>query len=114
MSQFREFRRLLASYQGSGAADNLALEVVLGAVARAHELVLGLVPGDDAAKVGAHGVHTVVSEGAIVLDHEVGGITLQALGQGAIASLVGREPGSGLHVIAVGVLGSDTSATATR
>merc|ERR1711966_604950 len=38
------------------AANHLALVVVLRAVARAHELVLGLVPRDDAAKVGADGV----------------------------------------------------------
>ncbi len=39
------------------ASQNLAVLVVLGTVARAHELVGGLVPGNDAAQMGAHSVH---------------------------------------------------------
>jgi hypothetical protein len=49
------------------AADDHAVLVVLGAVARAHELVRGLVPGHDAAKVSAHSVHAEVSKLAILL-----------------------------------------------
>jgi hypothetical protein len=45
-------------------------------VARALELVLGLVPGHDAAEVGAHGVEAVVLDGAVILDDDVGGVTL--------------------------------------
>ena len=37
---------------------HLAILVVLGAVARAHELIGGLVPGNDAAKMGANGIDT--------------------------------------------------------
>lgn len=62
--------------QGRGAADHLTLVVVLGAVARALELVLGFVPGHDAAEVGAHGVEAVVLDGAVILDDDVGGVTL--------------------------------------
>ena len=63
--------------EGRGAADHLTLVVVLGAVARALELVLSLVPGHDAAKVGAHGVEAVVLDGAVILDDDVGGVTLR-------------------------------------
>ena len=62
--------------QGRGAADHLTLVVVLGAVARALELVLSLVPGHDAAEVGAHGVEAVILDGAVILDDDVGGVTL--------------------------------------
>ena len=62
--------------QGRGAADHLTLVVVLGAVARALELVLGFVPGHDAAEVGAHGVEAVVLDAAVILDDDVGGVTL--------------------------------------
>jgi len=61
----------------SGATHHLALEVVLGAVARAHELVLGLIPGHDTSKVSAHSVDTIVLDSRVViLDNQVGGITL--------------------------------------
>ena len=63
--------------EGRGAADHLTLVVVLGAVARALELVLSLVPGHDAAKVGAHGVEAVVLDGAVILNDDVGGVTLR-------------------------------------
>jgi hypothetical protein len=46
-------------------------------VARALELVLSLVPGHDAAKVGAHGVEAVVLDGAVILNDDVGGVTLR-------------------------------------
>lgn len=63
--------------EGRGAADHLTLVVVLGAVARALELVLSLVPGHDASEVGAHGVEAVVLDGAVILDDDVGGVTLR-------------------------------------
>jgi len=59
-----------------GAADHLALVVVLGAVARALELVLRLVPGHDAAEVRAHRVDAVVLDGAVILHDDVRGVTL--------------------------------------
>ena len=60
----------------SRTANHLPVGVVLGAVARALELVLSLVPGHDAAEVGAHGVEAVVLDGAVILDDDVGGVTL--------------------------------------
>lgn len=65
-----------ATHQRRGPADDLALVVVLAAVARALELVLSLVPGDDAAQVRAHGVQAVVSQGAVVLHDQVRGVAL--------------------------------------
>ena len=62
--------------QRGGTADDLALVVVLGAVARALELVLSLVPGDNAAKVGAHSVEAEIGNGAVGLDDDVSGVTL--------------------------------------
>mmetsp|Transcript_28493 Transcript_28493/g.70224 ORF Transcript_28493/g.70224 Transcript_28493/m.70224 type:complete len:254 (+) Transcript_28493:229-990(+) len=95
-------------------ADHLALVVVLGPVARALELVLRLVPGHDAAEVGAHGVQAVVLDGAVVLHDDVRGVTLEALGQGAVAGQVGLEPRPLLDLVAVGVLGRLARAAAAR
>lgn len=48
-------------------------------MARALELVLSLVPRDDATQVRADGVQAEFGQGAIPLDNQVRGITLQAL-----------------------------------
>ena len=64
------------------AAHDLALVVVLRAVARAHELVLGLVPRHDAAKVGAHSVEAVGLNRLVLLHDQVGGIALVVGGGG--------------------------------
>ncbi len=53
--------------------------VVLGAVARAHELVLGLVPGHDAAEVRADGVEAVLLDGLVLLHDQVRRVALEAL-----------------------------------
>jgi len=66
------------------AADHLAGRVVLGAVARAHVLVLSAVPRHDAAKVGADGVDGVVLERAVLLGDQVVGIALEALDERAL------------------------------
>lgn len=79
--------------KGRGAADDLTLRVVLRSVAGALELVLGGVPGNDAAQVRAHGVEAELLD-ARVRDDEVGGVTLQ------IAALSG--PGACRHSV-VGV-----------
>ena len=68
--------------QGGGAADHLALVVVLRAVARALEFVLCLVPGHDAPEVRAHGVDAVVLNAAVILHHEVRGVTLLLMEEG--------------------------------
>ena len=62
--------------------------VVLRAVAWAHELVLGLVPGDDTTQVSAHGVEAVALDGLVLLDDQVGGITLKTLFNNNITSIM--------------------------
>mmetsp|Transcript_26622 Transcript_26622/g.83302 ORF Transcript_26622/g.83302 Transcript_26622/m.83302 type:complete len:348 (-) Transcript_26622:187-1230(-) len=94
------------------AAHDLALLVVLGAVARAHELALGGVPGHDAAEVGAHGGEAVVLERLVVVHDEVGGVTLEALHELASARVVGAQPATLRHVVTEGVLGDRTGAAA--
>merc|ERR1711966_257432 len=98
---------------GGGAAHDLAVLVVLGTVARAAELVSGLVPGHHAAKVSAHSVDAEILQGVVLLGDEVGGITLEALHQLAGASRVGLDPVSKLHVVAEGILGNGATTTAT-
>lgn len=50
--------------------------VVLGAVARADELVFRLVPRHDASQVSAHSHDTVVLDGLVLLHHQVRCVTL--------------------------------------
>ena len=54
----------------------LAVLVVLRAVAGAAELVRRLVPGHNAAQVRAHSVDAEGLKGAVLLGHQVSGITL--------------------------------------
>ena len=96
----------------SRTANHLPGGVVLGAVARALELVLGLVPRDDAAQVRANSVQPEVREGTILLDDQVRGVTLQALRERVVARQVRLEPFSLLDVVAVRVLSRLTGATA--
>ena len=51
-------------------------------------------------------------ESAVVLTDEVGGIALQALGEGAVVGLVLLDPLAGPHLIAQGVLGCQASCVA--
>ena len=95
------------------AADHLTLGVVLRAVARALELVLSLVPGDDATQVRAHRVQTKVSERPILLDDQVRGVTLQALRERVVARQVRLEPRRLLDVVTVRILRGLTGTTAT-
>merc|ERR1719276_377564 len=95
----------------SRATDDLALVVVLRAVARAHEFVLGLVPRDDAAEVGADRDEAVVRDGLVLLNDEVSGVALEALDELALADLVGLEPALEGHVVAERVLRDDAAAT---
>ena len=95
------------------AADHLTLGVVLRAVARALELVLSLVPGDDATQVRAHRVQTKVRERPILLDDQVRGVTLQALRERVVARQVRLEPRRLLDVVTVRILRGLTGATAT-
>ena len=96
----------------SRTANHLPVGVVLGAVARALELVLGLVPRDDAAQVRAHSVQPEVREGTILLDDQVRGVTLQALRERVVARQVRLEPFSLLDVVTIRVLSRLTGAAA--
>lgn len=64
------------TYQRSRSSNNFALVVVLRSVARAHELVLGLVPWHDTTKVGAHGVDAICGQCSVVLHNKVGRVAL--------------------------------------
>ena len=57
--------------EGCGATDDVAIRGILGAMARAHELVVGSRPRNDATKMGAHSVQAVCLKGLVLLDDEV-------------------------------------------
>ena len=82
-------------------------------MARALELVLSLVPRDDATQVRADGVQAEFGQGAIPLDNQVRGITLQALRQRVVTRQVRLQPRSALDVVTVGILSRLASATTT-
>merc|ERR1719305_1967054 len=86
------------------ATNDLAGEVVLGAMARADVLVGGAVPRHDAAEGRAHGVDGVVLNRAILLHDQVVRVALEALHQRATGEGVLLRPLSADHVIAQGVL----------
>lgn len=67
----------LGTHKRGRPADDLALGVVLRPVARAHELVLRLVPRHDATQVSAHGVDPECRDGEVLLDGQVRGVTLR-------------------------------------
>ena len=64
------------THQRSRSSDNTTLAVVLGAVARADELVLRLVPRHDAPEVSAHRVDPVRRKCVVVLHNQVRRISL--------------------------------------
>lgn len=80
-------------------------------VARAHELVGGLVPGNDATQVSADSVDAKVLHLALVGDDEVGGIALEALDELAVAG-VGLDPLSDDDIVAKGILSQEAAAVA--
>ncbi len=96
--------------EGSRAADNLAVLVVLAAVAGAAELVGSLVPGHNASQVSANGINTELLKSLVIIDNKVGGIALKTLDEGAVAGGVGLEPLLDDDVIAEGILGDETCA----
>ncbi len=57
------YERSKPEHNGISGCTNLAVLVVLRAVARAHELVSGLVPGHNAAQMGAHRIHAWIEAG---------------------------------------------------
>lgn len=82
-------------------------------MARAHELILGLVPWDDATQMRAHSVESIILKiGLIIRDDEIGGISAEALDEFARASEVRVDVSLLLDVGAEGVLCDDTSVAA--
>mmetsp|Transcript_56832 Transcript_56832/g.103921 ORF Transcript_56832/g.103921 Transcript_56832/m.103921 type:complete len:233 (-) Transcript_56832:142-840(-) len=67
--------------EGSWATYNFASCVVLGAVARAHELVLSPVPWHHATQVCADSVESVIFDLLVLGNNEVGGIAPDTLDQ---------------------------------
>mmetsp|Transcript_113177 Transcript_113177/g.200698 ORF Transcript_113177/g.200698 Transcript_113177/m.200698 type:complete len:274 (-) Transcript_113177:656-1477(-) len=67
--------------EGSWATYNFASCVVLGAVARAHELVLSPVPWHHATQVCADSVESVIFDLLVLRNNEVGGIAPDTLDQ---------------------------------
>ena len=63
----------------SGRGSYLAVLVVLRSVAGAAELVGGLVPGNNASQVSANSVDSKALESLVIVDDEVGSITLSML-----------------------------------
>jgi len=99
--------------QRSWPVDDHAVGVVLGAVAWAHELVVGLGPWDDAAKVSAHSIAGEVLD-AIVCGEDVGRVAIEALQElWHRLGIVSLHPVGDGHSVAVLVTSRDTSA-ATR
>merc|ERR1719183_2175360 len=99
--------------KGSGAANDGTGGGVLGSVAGAHELVVGGGPRDDTAKVGADGVEAVGLKGFVILDDKVSGISLEALGEGAVTDGLLGKVVLGEKVVTKGVLGGDAASSAT-
>mmetsp|Transcript_89274 Transcript_89274/g.277603 ORF Transcript_89274/g.277603 Transcript_89274/m.277603 type:complete len:263 (+) Transcript_89274:164-952(+) len=98
--------------QRRGAADNLAVLVVLGAVARADELVRGPDPRHDAAQVRAHGVDAKVLD-AVLGGDEVGGFAPEPLHELTVVWLVGFDPIGDLDRVPVDVAGQRRATAAT-
>jgi hypothetical protein len=83
-------------------------------VARAFELVLSLVPRNDATQVRAHGIDAKVTNFTPRIDHQVSRVTLQTLRQSVITRQVVLQPSRLLDVVTGGVLGRLAGATTTR
>lgn len=85
----------------------------LRSVARAHELVVGGRPRDDASQVSAHGVEAVVLEGSVLLNDKVGGISLKALGEGVVTGLLRGEVLLLENFVSKGILGGGSASSAS-
>lgn len=74
------FDMFQCEWQRGGPANDSAGRCVLRSVARAHELILGLVPRDDTSQMGAHSVEGVILEiRLIICDDEISGIAAKPL-----------------------------------
>mmetsp|Transcript_33262 Transcript_33262/g.61833 ORF Transcript_33262/g.61833 Transcript_33262/m.61833 type:complete len:203 (-) Transcript_33262:60-668(-) len=86
---------------------------VLGSVAGALELVLSGVPRNNASKVGADGVKSVAVESVLLVDDEVGRVTLDTLNKVTGVLLVGLEPLGGGDRVTELVKGTHGSSSAS-
>ena len=94
------------------AADHLAVEVVLRAVARALVLERGDVPRHDAAEVRAHGVDREVGERVVLLHDQVVRVALEALDELARRVRHVLDPLRDVHLVAERVLREQPAAAA--
>lgn len=60
---------------------NHTFGIVLAAMARAHELVLGFVPWHNAAQMSANSIERIIFQLVVIGNNKVSGITLQSLDQ---------------------------------
>jgi len=95
----------------SGSTDDVSIGGVLGSVARAHELVVGGGPWDDATQVSADGIEAIALERLVILDNKVCSISLQSLCQRSVSGWLRTEVGLGHNIVTKGILGGDTTAT---
>lgn len=92
------------------ASDDFAVFVVLRTVARAHELILSLVPRDNAAEMSANSIDSEVFNATLSGD-QVCCISLKALHELVVARFVRSRPCRQFDVITDPVLSSETAAS---
>jgi len=78
--------------QRSWSTNHLTLEVVLTSMAWAHELIFSSVPWNDASQMGAHGIQSILLYLSFSSHNEIGGISLETLGQAPVSWLMGLDP----------------------
>ena len=97
----------------SWASDDLAIGVVLGTVAWAHELVFSFVPWHDASQMGTDGVDAKVLDSTVSGD-EICRVALKALHETVVTSWMSSFPSIELDIVSESVFGYETaSATAS-
>jgi hypothetical protein len=79
-----------------------------------HELILGLVPRNDAAKMGTDGVKSEVGKVLLVIEDKVSGITLKTLDELAGARAVGVLPALNGNVVTKGILSNSSTSASAR
>merc|ERR1711907_304002 len=72
LSIIRRFAMGEGERKGGGSSNDVPIRRILRSVARAHELVVGSRPWDDATQVSAHSVQTEAFDRVVVLHNDVG------------------------------------------
>mmetsp|Transcript_13378 Transcript_13378/g.37667 ORF Transcript_13378/g.37667 Transcript_13378/m.37667 type:complete len:219 (-) Transcript_13378:442-1098(-) len=93
------------------STNDVSIRGILGSVARAHELVVGGRPWDDATQVSADGVKSVVFKGLVILDNKVCSISLQSLGERSVSDGLRLEVRLREDIVSEGILSGDTGIT---